>query len=270
MSGTITPLIGKGIISSRCANKELPVRYDYVIIDSEHNRVSRETSEHEYGVNSYNGLGIKSAEIIPGTPIGNYHNKQTYPKELNVIQIDNGNCGTIGLRFNLEQLKPDTPLLIHGGELSGCTMAFAIKDNYFYAFHCGQFGNNKSLWKTSHEGVETIINAHLKLADTHPKAKMKFDNQVLVEHFQDNFDSSIIVFCGHGENTTSNKGNVITFDYNKPIPSTENRKSRVANAAVVLLKLNGGFKITALGDDMNIDNESLETESNSNIISSLI
>ncbi len=104
MSGIVTPLIGKGIISSVCTNKESPIKYDHVIIDKEHDSVSRETSVHEHGVYSYNGLSIQSAQIIPGTPMGNYHNKQMYPEGLNVIEIDNGNCGVIGIRFHLGQL----------------------------------------------------------------------------------------------------------------------------------------------------------------------
>ncbi|PNK88332.1 cytotoxic necrotizing factor Rho-activating domain-containing protein [Serratia odorifera] len=181
MSGIVTPFIGKGIISSACTNKESPIKYDHVIIDKEHDSVSRETSVHEHGVYSYNGLSIESAEIIPGTPMGNYHNKQMYPEGLNVIEIANGNCGVIGIRFHLGQLKSNNPLLIHGGALSGCTIAFAIKDDCFYAFHCGQSGNNKYLWETSREGVDSIINAHHKLIGTHSKEKVKPGLQVLVE-----------------------------------------------------------------------------------------
>lgn len=270
MSGIVTPLIGKGIISSTCKNKESPIKYDHVIIDKEHDSVSRETSVHKHGIYSYNGLSIESAEIIPGTPIGNYHNKQMYPEGLNVIEVNNGNCGVIGIRLHLGQLKSNNPLLIHGGALSGCTIAFAIKDDCFYAFHCGQSGNNKSLWETGREGVDSIINAHHKLIGTHSKEKVKPSLQVLVEHFQDNFDSAMIIFCGHDDDVTNQKGNVIAFDYNKPIPSIDHRKARVANAAAVLIKVNGEFKINAVGDDIIIDKESLETESKSNFILSLL
>ncbi len=80
----------------------------------------------------------------------------------------------------------------------------------------------------------------------------------------------MIIFCGHDDDVTNQKGNVIAFDYNKPMPSIDNRKARVANAAAVLIKVNGEFKINAVGDDIIIDKESLETESKSNFILSLL
>lgn len=266
MNGNIRPLIGKGIISMKVKNDKLPVAYDYIRSDKEHEILSKNISYSNYGVECYNGDKIKSSEIIPGTPIGNYYNKQTFCNDLKIIQLDNGNCGTVGLRFDINQLTPDNPILIHGGELSGCTMVYGLKNNYFYAFHSGQPGNDKSIWETEKDGSKSIMDCHIKMTNSTPNLAKEIDNETLSRYLQNNFDISMMAFCGHGENIESKK-NVISFDYNKPSILVGENKSRVANTMAMLVNKGGIIEINMLSDDMTIDKKTLETDSMKYVLS---
>lgn len=261
LNGNIRPLVGKGILSSKGAkNDNLPVAYDYVRIDREHDLLNKNISNVNSGLECYNGDKIKSAEIIPGTPMGNYYNKQTFNDNLKIIQLDNGNCGTVGFKLDINQITPDKPLLIHGGELSGCTMVYGLKDNYFYAFHSGQPGNDKSQWETEIDGSKSIIDSHKKLTGSTANIDKATDNQILSDYLHNNFDRSMMAFCGHGEIITS-KENVLSFDYNKQSILIGENKTRVANVMAMLNNENGTIKLNMLSDDMTIDKRTLKTES---------
>lgn len=266
MNGNIRPLIGKGIISMEAKNDKLPVTYDYVISDKKHEILSKNISNVNFGIECYNGDKIKSAEIIPGTPMGNYYNKQTFNRDLKIIQLDNGNCGTVGFRLDINQLTPDRPLLIHGGELSGCTMVYGLKDNYFYAFHSGQPGNDKSIWETEKDGSKSIIESHKKITGSTSDTDKEIDNETLSSYLHNNFDISMMAFCGHGE-TIDSKKNVLSFDYNKPSILVGENKSRVANAMAMLVNKGGVIEINMLSDDMTIDKKTLETDSMTYVLS---
>lgn len=266
MNGNIRPLIGKGIISREAKNDKFPVAYDYVRSDKECELLSKNISNVNYGIECYNGDKIKSAEIIAGTPMGNYYNKQTFNHDLKIIQLNNGNCGSIGFRLNINQLAPDKPLLIHGGGLSGCTMVYGLKDNYFYAFHSGKPGNDKSIWETEKDGSKSIIESHKKIIGSTPSADKQIDNEMLSNYLHNNFDISMMAFCGHRENIDSKK-NVLSFDYNKPSTLVSENKSRVANAMAMLVNKGGVIEIDMLSDDMTIDQKTLETDSMTYVLS---
>lgn len=259
-NGDIMSLIGKGIISNKTENDHFPVKYDYVRNDRETDVLNKGTSNINYGIKCYNGDKIKSAEIIPGTPIGNYYNKQVFNQNLKIIQLDNGNCGTIGLKFDITKLTPDMPLLIHSGELSGCTTVYGLKDNFFYAFHSGQPGNDKSVWETETDGSKSIIDSHKKMMGSTVNIDNHADNKILSDYLSENFDSAMMAFCGHGESVIS-KSNVTSFDYNKSSNAIEGDKSRVANTMAMLINKDGKIKINMFSDDMTIDNKTLQTES---------
>ncbi|HBO24651.1 MAG TPA: hypothetical protein DD649_17455 [Providencia sp.] len=266
MKGDVSPLIGKGIISTKVVDSKLPIECDYVRFDKESEQLTNNILDIAYGLEVYSGKNIQSAEIILGTPIGNYYNKQEFSDNLKCIQLDNGNCGTVGFRFNLSQLKPEQPLLIHSGELSGCTMVFGIKDEHFYALHSGQPGNNKSEWETEIDGSKSIIDSHKKMTGSSTKTDGQINNQVLTDYLHENFEYSIMTFCGHGENVNSQK-NVISFDYNKSSTLISKNEVRVANAIVVLTNDNGVIKMSSLSDDIAIDKNSLKTKSLSHAMS---
>lgn len=266
MNGNIRPLIGKGILSRETKNDNFPLVYDYIRSDKENESLNKNTSNLNFGIESYNGDKVKSAEIIPGTPMGNYYNKQTFHKNLNIVQLDNGNCGTVGFRFDINQLTPDKPLLIHGGELSGCTMIYALKDNYFYAFHSGQPGNDKTLWETEIDGSKSIIDSHAKMTGATPPTGLNIDIEALSNYLHNNFDFSMMAFCGHGGDILR-KENVLSFDYNKPSDLVGINNSRVANAMAVLVNEKGVIKIDMLSDDMKIDKNTLKSESITHVMS---
>lgn len=266
MNGNMRPLIGKGVMSMEAKNDKLPVTYDYIISDKKHEILSKNISNINYGIECYNGDKIKSAELIPGTPMGNYYNKQTFNHGLKIIQLDNGNCGTIGFRFDINQLAPDRPLLIHGGELSGCTMVYGLKDNYFYAFHSGQPGNDKSIWETEKDGSKSIIESHNKITGSTPNTDKEIDNNTLSSYLHKNFDISMMAFCGHGE-TVESKENALSFNYNKPSILVGKNKVRVANTMAMLINKGGVIEINMLSDDMTIDKKTLETESMTCVLS---
>ncbi|SFN55760.1 Rho-activating domain of cytotoxic necrotizing factor [Izhakiella capsodis] len=266
MNGNIRPFIGKGIISMEAKNDNLPVTYDYIISDKNHGILRENISSVNFGIECYNGDKIKSAEIIPGTPIGNYYNKQTFNHDLKIIQLDSGNCGTVGFRLDINQLTPDRPLLIHGGELSGCTMVYGLKDNYFYAFHSGQPGNDKSIWETKKDGSKSIIESHNKMTGSTSDTDKEIDIETLSSYLHDNFDICMMAFCGHGE-TIGSKKKVLSFDYNKPSILVGENKSRVANTMAMLVNKGGVIEINMLSDDMTIDKKTLETDSMTYVLS---
>lgn len=265
IDGNITPLIGKGIVDGKVINDKLPVMCDYVRIDKESDCLNNNQINKVDGINSYNGNCTKSSEIIPGTPMGNYYNKQTFGSNLKVMQLDNGNCGTVGFRFDITQIKANEPLLIHGGALSGCTMVYGVKDNYFYAFHSGRPGNDTSAWQTKTDGSKTIIDSHKKLTNSGSQVEGYTDIQVLADYLSDNFDFSMMTFCGHGESINTSK-NVTSFDYNSASITVGDDKARVANSMAILTNDNGKIKISLLGDDLAIDKTSLTTESKTHVI----
>ncbi|XBS71656.1 cytotoxic necrotizing factor Rho-activating domain-containing protein [Acerihabitans sp. KWT182] len=266
MIGDIQPLIGKGILSGKTLTDDLPFAYDYIISDNEHELLYKNISNKNDRIECYSGENTKSAEIIPGTPMGNYYNKQVFDANLKIIKLSNGNCGSVGFRFDINQLKLDKPLLIHGGALSGCTMVYGLKDNYFYAFHSGKEGNDASDWKTETEGSQSIIDSHKKLFDSIYNKDMTTDNEILADYLHNNFDVSMMAFCGHGE-IVNNKENVIAFDYNKSSFPVGEDKVRVANAMTMLINEKGVIKMKLLADDMTIDKYTLETESMASAIS---
>ncbi|MCW2254748.1 hypothetical protein M2263_000839 [Providencia alcalifaciens] len=179
---------------------------------------------------------------------------------MKVVTIDNGNCDTIGISLNLNDIKADQPLLLHSGELSGCTMVYAINGEQLYAFHTGKPGNDDSDWKTDKEGVKSMINVHEKMAQLPTTSLNDVNNQSLIDYFHDNFDFSAVTFCGHGEQVTS-QSNVIMLDYNKPSEMVNDNNARVANAVAVISKEGNTIKIETLLDYMVIDKKTLETSS---------
>lgn len=260
MKGNVSSLLGKGIMSAQKLENNLPIKCEYTRLDKENNRYASASLKPQTGIEFSTGNNIKAAEIILGKPLGNYFNKQNYDDSLKVVTIDNGNCGTIGISFNLNDIKADQPLLLHSGQLSGCTMAYAIKGEQMYAFHAGKPGNDDSDWKTDKDGVKSMINGYEKMAQLPLSSLNDVNNQSLIDYFHDNFDFSAVTFCGHGENVTS-QSNVIMLDYNKPSEMVNDNNARVANAVAVISKEGNTIKIETLLDDMVIDKKTLETHS---------
>ncbi|WP_246169946.1 cytotoxic necrotizing factor Rho-activating domain-containing protein [Yersinia canariae] len=258
MSGNIEPLVGKGVIAASKANTNLPMRINQVHFDSKAQQVVKNTAKPHPGITYFMGSATQSAELIPGLPLGNYFNQQHFDDNLKVLTVDNGDRGTIGCQFDLSQIEEGSTWLISAGELSGCTMAYAIKNNAFFIYHAGQNGNDTSEWETSSDGVRSIIDAHSALnASQNIQLDSMPNNQMLVNFLANNFDFYSLTYCGHGEQV---EGNPSVFDYNQN-RTINDGEVRVGNAMALITKENGNVKVQILSDDMAVNKSDLTTQS---------
>ncbi|WP_172668225.1 cytotoxic necrotizing factor Rho-activating domain-containing protein [Yersinia enterocolitica] len=258
MAGNIEPLVGKGIIATGKANQNLPTKMNLVRFDSQAQQRVQNTDKTPAGITCFSGGDTKSSELIPGLPLGNYFNQQRFDNNLKIITIDNGDRGTIGCQFDLAQIEEGTALLINAGELSGCTMAYAIKDDTFFSYHAGQHGNDASEWETGSDGARSIIDAHNILTSSqNPHSDAMVNNQTLVDFLADNFDFYSLTYCGHGEKVV---GNTNVFDYNQN-KVTDDNKVRLGSAMALITRENGKVKVQTLSDDMTVNKNDLTTQS---------
>lgn len=259
--GDIGSFVGKGIIAGKHFLNELPVKCDYVRVDKSIKETIGDTRAMVSGICAYTGEHIIASELIPGTPLGNYHNQQDYSSSLNVLQLENGDCGTIGFKINIRDLPCNQQLLIHGGELSGCTVVFAQKGDDLFAFHAGQLGNDASAWETGSDGVKSIIQSYDAMTGgANIDDDMIYDNQMLADFLAKNFDFSSLTYCGHNESVSDHK-NVSVFNYNSEASSVGDNKVRVGNAMLILTNKDNKPHIECLSDDMTINKNTLTTES---------
>lgn len=258
MSGNIEPLVGKGLVASRQLSEKMPITANYACFDRNTSKVIYDDQQANPGIRSFSGSGITSSELIPGLPLGNYYNKQIFSDNLKVMTVLNGDRGTIGCQFDLAQIEEGTALLINAGQLSGCTMAYGIKDNTFFSYHAGQDGNDTAEWKTSRDGIRSIIDTHNALS-TNPKLEPGAtpDTQMLVNFLESNFDFYALTYCGQGEKVESNPN---IFDYNQNITIGDD-KARVGNAMALITRQNGSIKVQTLSDDMTVNKSDLATQS---------
>ncbi|HDL6961780.1 TPA: hypothetical protein PXM28_001006 [Yersinia enterocolitica] len=258
MNGNIGPLIGKGSIATNQSNANLPIRINQVRFDSQAQEVVQNTAKTSPGIIYFTGSDVKSSELIPGLPLGNYFNQQRFDSNLQILTIRNGDRGTLGCQFDLAQIEEGTALLINAGQLSGCTSAYAIKDDKFFIYHAGKNGNDASEWKTGSDGVSSIIDAHSALnASPNIQLDSTPDNQTLANFLANNFDFYSLTYCGHGEKVESNPN---VFDYNQN-RTLDDDKVRVGNAMALITRENGSIKVQTLSDDMTVNKSDLTTQS---------
>ncbi|ONC26336.1 hypothetical protein AQ914_04435 [Burkholderia pseudomallei] len=201
----------------------------------------------------YRGNQAQAAELIPGTPIGNYYNKFQFGDRLRLIEIDNGRQGTVGMQFDTARMEDGDCYLFSAGALSGCTMIYALKGDMLYAYHAGTVKNGDDDWTTAIHGARSIYETHRLVAvDTVPDGSMVSNNSELVAFLQQNFDHAMMVYSGKGSPlTVGEREHVRCFDYSKM-----SLRHGIANAgsALALLKKEGGtVKIAFLGDNMEVD-----------------
>ncbi|CNL83525.1 cytotoxic necrotizing factor Rho-activating domain-containing protein [Yersinia proxima] len=258
MNGNIEPLVGKGIIATGQSTENLPISINQVRFDSQAREVIQNSGKTSSGITYFTGSDIESSELIPGLPLGNYFNQQRFDNILKVLTISNGDRGTVGCQFDLTQIEEGAPLLMNTSQLSGCTVVYAIKDNTFFSYHTGKNGNDTSGWKTSSDGVSSIIDAHSALTTSqHSHSDSMPDNQTLVDFLANNFDFYALTYCGHGEKVESNPN---VFDYNQN-RTLDDDKVRVGNAMALITRENGHIKVQTLSDDMTVNKSDLTTQS---------
>lgn len=257
LKGQLSPLIGKGIIGCHKKYEYLPFPITHIQNDKDGKHVSSDTLESKAGLGYYTGEHIAPEEIIPGSPIGQYFHQALFDKNLHILAIDNGNKGTFGISFDLNQVKEGQPILVHCRSLSGCSVVFATKSNKLFAFHAGQRPNEKEHWITAEKGAESIAQSADFLANGTSNTLSCTNNQELVRYLSNHFDQSAFIYCGHGESVMS-QPNVNCFDYNM---GPQRDEPRVGNAMALVSKNKGKISVNVLGDDLGIDSGSFETRS---------
>jgi hypothetical protein len=191
-----------------------------------------------------------------------------------VIEVSNGQSGTIGVSIPLDQLPEGKPFIISAGELSGCTTAYAVDGNNFYAYHAGQKSGDSG-WLTSREGAASLYRAHLAftgrtVSDFEVKDNRLVDRNGAAVHGNDalveilsTYDRGTLNYFGKLApdgaltNPTKNKNNVKQFDYNGAAGADG---QRLGAAYALLVKDKGKVKVMTYSEDMSVVMREVKTE----------
>ncbi|MGF6901295.1 cytotoxic necrotizing factor Rho-activating domain-containing protein [Paraburkholderia sp. GAS348] len=274
--GLVRPLIGRGILSGK-STSDPGVSFHFVrsdaLIDTtglppqvfSMSEITEENGRLHGVVDISTGDQISSASKN-GPVIGSWGGENVLDDNVIVIDVSNGQSSTIGIAIPLDQLKEGKPIIISAGELSGCSMIYAVRDNTLYAFHAGQKSGDSG-WLTSREGAASIYKAHLAfngkvISDFEIKENRLIDgngmsvsgNDALVKIFS-TYDRSTINYFGkstpNGESArpTEVRNNVNQFDYNGALSLGD---PRVGVAYALLVKDKGKVKVTSYSEDMSV------------------
>ncbi|OCQ52481.1 Rho-activating domain of cytotoxic necrotizing factor [Photorhabdus australis subsp. thailandensis] len=219
--GHISPLMNKGLlVGSEEALINVPVvahRYDssHQLTDAGPLKADSHSNNLDpfYGVvTGFRGDQVTSSESGSGS-IGGHWGKNTLDSNITGINVVNGASGTVGIRIALKDIQHGAPVIVTSGALSGCTMVYAVKNGYFFAYHTGQKPGDKE-WKTGRQGVVATYRSHQALSpDSEPMAVGEQNND-LVNIFA-SYDQGIITYMGKPgviiDNTAENVG-VFNYD----------------------------------------------------------
>ncbi|EIE7520490.1 cytotoxin [Vibrio parahaemolyticus] len=256
--GDISVLKGKGVIGGESKTTQLPFICDVVKYDKNGFKSASETDQAQYGVKVITGKNITSAQLIPGTPLGQFYNTNSFSDDLCVVYIPNGDRGLTAFKVPLSDIKQDKSILVSSGALSGCTSVTARDNQYIYVFHVGKNGNDTSPWKTNKDGAAMVQQCAEKLSGVKSQSSGKNSElQSLVNFCSKAFKNTAIQYCGHGEKIKTPK-NVSLFDYNSP---QKNTPFRVGNHLTLISNSNGRVNISTLCDDMSINKTKCNTQS---------
>ncbi|EGQ8304597.1 cytotoxin [Vibrio parahaemolyticus] len=256
--GDVSVLKGKGIVGGESTTKQLPFTCDIVRYDKNGFRSASGTDQAQYGVNVITGKNITSAQLIPGTPLGQFYNTNSFSDNLSVVHVPNGDRGITALKIPLSDIKKNQKILVSSGALSGCTSVTA-KDSYnMYVFHVGKSGNDTSSWKTNKDGAAMVQQCAEKLSGVRSQNTGECSElQSLVNFCSQAFVQTAIQYCGHGEKVKAPK-NVSLFNYNLP---RKNTPFRVGNHVTLISNSNDKLHMSTLCDDMSINKKRCSTES---------
>lgn len=254
LSGSVAPLIGKGVLAVEGgAQASAPAGVvDCVRHDREGDKKGGDAVSSDF-IKYSHGSQAKAKELIPGTPIGNYYNKFQFGDTLRLIEIGNGLQGTVGVKFDTGALRDGDCCLFNSGALSGCTMVYALKAGMLYAYHAGTVKNGDGEWETATDGARSIVDAHRRLCgDQAPPDRPVGNNRELAAFLRDHFDHAMMVYSGKGETPDlADSGHVHHFDYNKTPLGQE--LASVGNALALLKKTGDSLSLEFLGDSMRIN-----------------
>ncbi|MCD1245973.1 cytotoxic necrotizing factor Rho-activating domain-containing protein [Vibrio cholerae] len=256
--GDVGVLKGKGVINGESTSKQLPFTCDVVRYDKNGFKSSSCINQSQDGVQVITGDHIRSAQLIPGTPLGQFYNTNAFSENVNVVYIPNGDRGLTALKIPLSEIEKNKNILISFGALSGCTSVTAIDSDCLYVFHVGKKSNDSSSWKTNQDGAEMVRKCAENLSGVSSQSCKSFSElQSLVNYCSNAFSKTAIQYCGHGEKIKTPQ-NVITFDYNTPQKSNP---IRVGSNLTLINNFNGKINISTLCDDMTIDKNRYDTKS---------
>ncbi|PQQ23947.1 cytotoxic necrotizing factor Rho-activating domain-containing protein [Photorhabdus hindustanensis] len=269
--GNIAPLIEKGLLSGNKIH-DIKLKFDYIRNDKV---VSAMETANSFSMNditddkgnlhgvlsTWKGKDV-SSRSSSGPIMGDWGEKYKLNDNISVMDIANGESGTVGIKIPFNEIKEGKPIIISAGELSGCTMIYAVDKDYFYAYHAGQQPGDNN-WLTSREGVESIYKSHVALTNKElaeiknilantDNGKVLGNNQ-LIDIFS-SYDSSMVTYFGKETSvsgntriTTANE-KVNLFDYNQIKDSSNN--PRLGLAYALITKDAGKIKIKAYSEDL--------------------
>lgn len=256
--GDVSVLKGKGIVGGESKTKQLPFTCDIVKYDKNGFKSVSWTDQAQYGVKVITGENIASAQLIPGTPLGQFYNTNSFSDNLSVVHVPNGDRGITALKIPLSDIKKNKKILVSSGALSGCMSVTARDKSSMYVFHVGKSGNDTSPWKTNKDGAAMVQQCAEKLSGVRSQSTgTSPELQSLVNFCSKAFVQTTIQYCGHGEKVKA-PNNVSLFDYNSP---QKKAPFRVGNHLTLMSNSNGKVNISTLCDDMSINKTKCSTES---------
>ncbi|EJG1803650.1 TPA: cytotoxic necrotizing factor Rho-activating domain-containing protein [Vibrio parahaemolyticus] len=262
-NGDLHILKGKGIIGVKGGDNKLPFKCTIIHDDKNGAYISQGTNLATNGIKSIAGDSVRAAQLIPGTPLGQFYNSAPLDGSFNVVHLPNGQRGVNGLKVPLSEFSSEKNFLFSNGALSGCMTCTAIDKDNLYIFHVGKDGNDTSPWKTNVDGSR-LIQKNMKMLLSQNYDSLNNGIQGLIDYCSKNFDKAIIQYCGHGEQYSGPK-NIHLFDYNTP---QKNNPLRVGNSLTLVSHSDdGSLKISTLCDDMIINSKTCETNS---VVSKLV
>ncbi|WP_206002721.1 cytotoxic necrotizing factor Rho-activating domain-containing protein [Paraburkholderia polaris] len=274
--GRVQPLIGHGVLFAKSAS-DPGIDFNFVrsdaVVDTADLQPQKftlsEITREDGRLHGFFGVshGDQADSISRNGPaMGSWGATESLDSNVVVIEVSNGQSGTIGIGIPLDQLPEGKPFIISAGDLSGCTMAYAVDGDMFYAYHSGQMSGNSG-WLTSREGAASLYKTHISLTGRPVPGYNVVDNKLVDESgvtvpgndalidILSTYDKSTINYFGKlmpdgvSTRTTRIKDNVNQFDYNEAF---ESDGSRVGVAYALLVKDKGKVKVTTYSEDMSV------------------
>ncbi|MCC8420881.1 cytotoxic necrotizing factor Rho-activating domain-containing protein [Photorhabdus thracensis] len=250
-------------------NTKIDTSFEYLRVDKVSNHKSGrifsmdsigEGGEMEGVISVSKGSNLSSK--LSGNTIGKWGVKDKLDDSVDFIEVSNGASGAVGIKISLNQLQEGKPVIVSAGELSGCTMIYAVDDDYFYAYHAGQNPGDNS-WLTSRDGVNSIYQTHMSLKGK-PISDLSLDNNNDLIKIFSTYDKATINYFGKkkpislsGKNTslsvdthisTPYSENVNVFDYN----AAKGSDPRLGLAYAILTRKNGKVSVSTYSEDISI------------------
>jgi hypothetical protein len=176
--------------------------------------------------------------------------KPLFGNNVRVIEVNNADAGTIALKMPLSRVTEANPIYFHSGDLSGCTMVYAVRGDMLYVYHAGMRSNAEGIpkdWTTGENGARTIAQSHAALTGMPVPEGFSGNYNGLADIFSE-YDSSFITYLGKGDNVIGRTySNVSSFDYGHiPRPIGD---ARIAYAGLLLIRRGDTVKVEAFATD---------------------